>query len=131
MTRRGTERGAPGRTAAALGLAAAMTTTLAATMLAATIAAPGTARAGEPDAARQAELMDLVHNTCVGCHGPGLVGEVGPALTPAALKDKDAAMLAATILNGRPDTQMAPFAGMVSEDDAAWLAKRLKAGIDP
>lgn len=126
MTRRRTARGAPGRTAAALGLAAAMTTTLAAMM-----AVSGTAWAGDPDAARQAELLDLVHNTCVGCHGPGLVGEVGPALTPQALKDKDAAMLAATILNGRPDTQMAPFAGMVSEDDAAWLAKRLKAGIDP
>jgi len=90
----------------------------------------GAAWAGEPDAARQAEIMDFVHSTCATCHGASLAGEVGPPLTPAALKDKDSAMLAATILNGRPDTQMMPFTGMISEDEAAWLVGRLKAGLD-
>jgi cytochrome c55X len=103
----------------------------AAVVLAVALAGIGTAWAQEPDAARQQEIMDLVQNTCTNCHGPGLVGEVGPALTPAALKDKDAAMLADTILNGRPDTQMMPFTGMVTEDEAAWLVGRLKAGLTP
>ncbi len=98
--------------------------------LAAGTAWAGAVWAGEPDADRQAAIMDLVHNTCVTCHGPGLVGEVGPPLTPAALKDKDTAMLVDTILNGRPDTQMMPFTGMISEDEATWLVGRLKAGID-
>lgn len=95
------------------------------------LAGLGTAWAAEPDTARQQEILDFVHNTCVTCHGPGLVGEVGPPLTPAALKDKDTAMLAGTILNGRPDTQMMPFTGMISEDEAVWLVDQLKKGLDP
>jgi len=97
---------------------------------AALAAGAGTARAGEPDAGEQQALLDLVHNTCVGCHGPTLAGDVGPALTPAALKDRDPKELAATILNGRPGTQMPAFTGMISDDGAAWLAGRLKAGLD-
>lgn len=91
----------------------------------------GPAQAAGPDADRQAALLDLVRNTCTTCHAQGLVGDVGPALTPAALKDKDPAMLAATILNGRPDTLMQPFGAMLSADEAAWLVGRLKAGLTP
>lgn len=92
--------------------------------------AAGAAWAGEPDEGRQEEIVATVQNVCAGCHGVDLTGGVGPALTPEALQGKDAAMLAETILNGRPDTQMVSFAAMFSADDAEWLARKLKDGID-
>jgi cytochrome c55X len=119
MTREGA-RPTPGRGVAAMALAAAV-------VLAGWT---GAALAQGPDADRQAALLDLVHNTCTTCHGTSLLGDVGPPITPAALKDKDAAMLAATILNGRPGTQMPAFTGMITESEAAWLVGRLKAGLD-
>jgi len=120
MRREGAARGAGGYgVAAGLALAVAIS------------GWTGLALAAPPDADRQAALMDLVHNTCTTCHGTSLLGDVGPPITPAALKDKDTAMLAATILNGRPGTQMPAFTGMVTESEAAWLIGRLKAGLAP
>lgn len=95
----------------------------------ATVALAGAAVAADVSAARQGELTDMLQNTCATCHGADLSGAVGPPLTPEALKDKDDAMLVQTILNGRPDTPMPPFGGMVSEDDAAWIVKHLKGGM--
>ncbi|MDH5526258.1 MAG: cytochrome c [Nitrospirota bacterium] len=87
------------------------------------------ALAGEPDAERQAVILEMVTGVCGMCHGADLSGGLGPALTPEALKGKDAAAVAEIILNGRPDTPMAPFAGVLNTDDAAWLARKLKSGI--
>lgn len=93
------------------------------------LVAAGTALAADPDEARQEEIMATVQNVCAGCHGADLTGLTGPALTPEALKGKDAAALADTILNGRPDTLMMPFASMFSKDDALWLVHRFQSGI--
>jgi cytochrome c55X len=114
--------GAKGRRVAATAIALAA---------AAGMAWAGAAWAQPPDAARQKEILDVVHNTCVTCHGPTLEGVVGPPITPAVLKDKDPAMLADTILNGRPDTMMQPFNAILTPDEAAWLVGQLQAGISP
>jgi cytochrome c55X len=95
----------------------------------ATLALAAAASAADVSADRQGELKDMLDNTCVNCHGPGLTGAVGPALTPDALKGKDDAMLEQTILNGRPDTPMPPFGGMLSPDDAEWIVHHLKGGM--
>lgn len=95
----------------------------------ATLSLAGTALAADVSAARQGELKDLLEGTCATCHGADFTGAVGPALTPDSLKDKDDAMLVQTILNGRPDTPMPPFGGMISADDAAWIVKHLKGGM--
>ncbi|GIX21325.1 MAG: hypothetical protein KatS3mg121_0108 [Gammaproteobacteria bacterium] len=81
-----------------------------------------------PDAARRAELEGLLRNDCGACHGGRLHGGLGPALTPAALAGRDPAALAATILAGRPGTPMPPWRGLLSEEDARWLAERLIMG---
>jgi cytochrome c55X len=94
--------------------------------LGATVSLAGTALASGVDAARQGELKDILDNTCITCHGPGLTGGVGPALNADTLKGKEDGMLQQTILNGRPDTPMPPFGGMLSADDAAWIVKHLK-----
>ena len=99
--------------------------------VAALAAGAGTAWGEAPDGARREAILEMVGNTCVACHGPKLVGETGPALTPEALKDRDPAELAAAILNGRPGTLMPAFAGMFTEPEAEWLAGRLKAGLTP
>jgi len=97
--------------------------------LGATVTFAGTALAADISAARQGELKDILEGTCITCHGADLSGGVGPSLHPDALKDKDDGMLAQTILNGRPDTPMPPFGGMLSADDAAWIVKHLKGGM--
>ena len=55
-------------------------------------------------------------------------GGLGPALTPAALQDRPADTLVATVLAGRPGTAMPPWRPFLSERDAAWLVDRLKSG---
>lgn len=93
------------------------------------VALSGTALAADVSPDRQGELKDLLEGTCITCHGADLNGGVGPALTPDSLKGKDDHMLAETILNGRPDTPMPPFGGMVNADDAAWIVRHLKGGM--
>ncbi len=51
-----------------------------------------------------------------------------PALTPEALRGKPRESLVATVLMGRPQTPMPPWAGLLSEDDAGWLVDRLIEG---
>jgi cytochrome c55X len=82
----------------------------------------------EVPSARQTELMHFLRHDCGSCHGMRLTGGLGPPLTPAALADKPAAALTATILYGRPGTPMAPWARFVSEDEARWLVDIMKRG---
>lgn len=86
-------------------------------------------QAGGPDAARQAELRHLLLQDCGSCHGLSLKGGLGPALLPANLSDKPEDYLAATILYGRPGTPMPPWQPFLTTDEAAWLAKLLKQGV--
>jgi cytochrome c55X len=82
--------------------------------------------AGEvPSSARQAELLALLRQDCGSCHGLTLGGGLGPSLRAEALSGKDPQSLAAIILHGRPGTAMPPWSRFLSEDEAAWLARKL------
>ncbi|EIU1681585.1 cytochrome c [Pseudomonas aeruginosa] len=97
--------------------------------LALTFACPLPGLADEhPDARRQAQLRHLLLQDCGSCHGLRLTGGLGPALTPEALRGKPRESLVATVLMGRPQTPMPPWAGLLSEDDAGWLVDRLIEG---
>lgn len=89
------------------------------------IAAALPALAG-PSARRQAELQHMLEHDCGSCHGMTRQGGLGLPLTPEALTDTPAEALAAAILDGRPGTPMPPWRGLLSDDDADWLACRLK-----
>ena len=84
-----------------------------------------------PGPGRQAELLHLLKHDCGSCHGMNLKGGLGPALTPEALAGKRASFLSRTILEGRSGTPMPPWAGMISRQEAAWLAMRLLQGPGP
>jgi cytochrome c55X len=90
---------------------------------------PTVAFAGEPDAARQKELVHLVRQDCGSCHGMTLKGGLGPALLPENLRDKPVDGLAATIYYGRPGTPMPPWDRFLSEAEAAWIAAKLMTGF--
>jgi cytochrome c55X len=84
---------------------------------------------GTPE--RQRELVRMVRQDCGSCHGMHLTGGLGPPLTPAALADKPAASLAATIFHGRPGTPMPPWRTFVTEAEALWIAEQLAGGFPP
>lgn len=75
------------------------------------------------------KLVSLVREDCGSCHGITLKGGLGSPLLPGALADKDAATLTAIILGGVPGTPMPPWRGMLSPDDARWIAENLKKGF--
>jgi len=89
----------------------------------------GAVAAADPaEPARRAELVSLVRQDCGACHGMTLNGGLGPALTRAALRDKPATSLVATVLYGRPGTAMPPWRPFVTEAEAAWIVRRLQEG---
>ena len=87
---------------------------------------PGSASA--LDAARQAALGDLVRQDCGSCHGLSLKGGLGKPLRPEALAGVDIDGLAAIILDGVPGTPMPPWRGLISPEEAKWIAAQLKKG---
>ncbi|MFT3780270.1 MAG: cytochrome c [Ottowia sp.] len=101
-------------------------------LLAALLLAAGRAwaQAGEtPAPARQAELVRMVRQDCGSCHGIRLTGGLGPALTRDALRAIPQDSLAAVIYHGRPGTPMPGWKTLLSEADAAWIARQLHAGF--
>jgi len=93
------------------------------------IALPQTSRA-EPEAARQADLIYRLTQDCGSCHGMTLKGGLGPPLLPTTLADKSDDVLVEVILNGLPGTPMPPWAFEITPDEAAWLVRRLKEGVE-
>ncbi len=75
---------------------------------------------------RAVALERLVKQDCGSCHGMTLKGGLGPDLLPGRLAGVPAEALVATILDGRPGTPMPRWRGLLSEDDALWIAKYLK-----
>lgn len=75
---------------------------------------------------RAVVLERLVKQDCGSCHGMTLKGGLGPDLLPGRLANMPTDVLAATILDGRPGTPMPPWRGLLSEEDARWIANRLK-----
>ena len=98
----------------------------------AVLAAPAAAGGGPPapTPARRTELLYLLRQDCGSCHGMTLKGGLGPSLLPAALAGKPDEALVDVILEGRPGTPMPPWRFEISEDEAAWLVRSLKRGLD-
>lgn len=91
----------------------------------------GTSGAQSQDAKRQAELTTLVRQDCGSCHGMTLKGGLGSALLPPAIAHLEAEGIAQIILDGIPGKPMPPWRGLISDDDARWIAERLKEGFPP
>jgi cytochrome c55X len=79
-------------------------------------------------APRQAELKHLLTQDCGSCHGLTLKGGLGPALTPEAIAARPIDVLRDVILDGIPGTPMPPWRGMVTAEEAEWLAHALRRG---
>lgn len=86
--------------------------------------------AGDPSAVRQKELIYRLRHDCGSCHGMTLKGGLGPPLLPAALADRSDEVLTHVIRDGLPGTPMPPWGGEITQDEAAWLVRRLKEGLD-
>lgn len=80
--------------------------------------------------ARQNELLNLLTQDCGSCHGLTMKGGLGPALTPQALEEKAPIMLREVILHGRPGTPMPPWKSFLTAEEADWLVRVLKRGIN-
>ena len=93
---------------------------------AAALAGPAVAGAeGAPDPAR---LERLVLQDCGSCHGLTRKGGLGSDLRVEALAHWDEKGLARVILDGIPGTAMPPWRPIMSEDEAAWIARYLLTG---
>lgn len=97
--------------------------------LAASFVATGGARA-DPSAARQKALLYQLRQDCGSCHGMTLKGGLGPPLLPTAIAGQSEDALADVVLKGVPGTPMPPWAFEISQDEARWLVRRLKEGLD-
>jgi cytochrome c55X len=82
-----------------------------------------------PAPARQQQLIHMVRHDCGSCHGLTLAGGLGPALLPAALQGKPVEYLESMILRGRTGTAMPGWEGLLSEEEARWIASRLREGF--
>jgi len=77
---------------------------------------------------RQRELQHLVLHDCGSCHGMTLKGGLGPALTSAAIIDKNVAVLSTIISTGVPGKAMPPWKNILTKDEINWISRQLKAG---
>jgi cytochrome c55X len=82
------------------------------------------------DVPRSAELENMLIQDCGSCHGLTFNGGLGPPLLPEALKHKPRDFLIQTILQGRANTAMPPWQGLLNQQEAAWMVDRLKAGMN-
>lgn len=74
-----------------------------------------------------AEAVFVGH--CAGCHGAERYGGYAPPLIPQALTRKSDEDLVQTILEGRPNTQMAPFKAVMQEQDAKDMVAYLRSEV--
>lgn len=65
--------------------------------------------------AAEANTETLYTQHCAQCHGPGRLGLMGPALLPENLKRLRKKKAARVIAEGRPATQMPPFAQLLGK----------------
>ena len=99
-------------------------------LLAASLMLPAIAQpVAAPPPARQHELIRLVRQDCGSCHGMTLKGGLGSPLLPDSLRDKPAAGLVATVLDGRPGTAMPPWKTILGEAEAEWIVAQLLKGF--
>ena len=81
------------------------------------------------DEARKSALTHLVRQDCGACHGMTLKGGLGRPLLPETLRERDADGIAAIILDGVPGTPMPPWRGLLTTEEAEWIARKLKEGF--
>jgi cytochrome c55X len=86
------------------------------------------AACAEVSPARGEQLEYMLLQDCGSCHGLTLQGGLGPALLPENLPGRTRDYLVYTILRGRAGSAMPPWRGLLSEQDAAWMADRLLTG---
>lgn len=126
-------RGDAARTAAATATQANrafdMRTTIRAALLGTLLLGSVVAAQAGPSEVRQRALVRLVRQDCGSCHGMRLTGGLGPALTREALAAVPLEEIVATTLHGRPGTPMPAWRSMLSDDDASWIARQLRAGF--
>lgn len=88
-----------------------------------------TSQACALDASREKELIHLVRQDCGSCHGMTLKGGLGGALLPETLSEADSSSIAAIILNGVPGKPMPGWRGLITAEEARWIADKLKEGF--
>ncbi len=71
----------------------------------------------------------MVVQDCGSCHGLTFKGGLGSPLLPGDLEGVDDSTIAAIVLDGVPGTPMPPWRGLLSESEALWIARGLKAGV--
>ena len=84
--------------------------------------------AGSAHAEDAGRLTQLVRQDCGSCHGLTLNGGLGKPLTAERLAQWGREQIAAIILNGVQGTPMPPWAPLLSESEARWIADALKTG---
>ncbi len=100
-------------------------------VLALVILAGGTtlAAAGNPIGEDKATaLANTVRQDCGACHGLTLKGGLGRPITSEALAGYDVHALRDVILLGVPGTAMPPWRGLITRDEAEWIAEKLIEG---
>ncbi len=83
---------------------------------------------GEITNERQSELLYFVEQKCPACHGIGMRGSIGPALSKANLQHLSVNAVTLTILYGLPEKGMPAWEAQLSEREASWIAELLKRG---
>lgn len=87
------------------------------------------ASAGVLENGRASELTALVRQDCGSCHGMTLRGGLGAPLLPSTLEHLDVEGVADIILDGVPGTPMPPWRGLLTRQEALWIARNLKQGF--
>ncbi|MBI1949450.1 MAG: cytochrome c [Deltaproteobacteria bacterium] len=77
---------------------------------------------------RQAELTMMVKHDCGSCHGLTLKGGLGKPLLRERMAALPTETLSALILGGVPGTAMPPWLGIVTPEEARWIAAGLRQG---
>lgn len=75
---------------------------------------------------RVAELETLLYQDCGSCHGMTLRGGLGPALPESRMNAYPRDGLAALILAGVEGTAMPGWDGLLTEQEARWIADHLQ-----
>ncbi|SEK75728.1 c-type cytochrome [Halomonas daqiaonensis] len=75
---------------------------------------------------REKELETLLYQDCGSCHGMTLRGGLGPALPESRMNAYSREGLAALILHGVAGTAMPGWQGLLTEEEARWLADHLQ-----
>lgn len=100
-------------------------------ILAAAVAALAVPAAADgPASEHEKELINLLRQDCGSCHGMTMKGGLGPALLPSTLRGIPDEVLVQIILDGVPETPMPPWRPLLEPQDAAWMVRHLKGGLE-